>query len=356
MKAEPEDDEEGQVHEQVHPPERRDLDRRRDYYEPRSFNQPRRPSSPRREYRHTLPSQRIPSPARVPPSHPKQEEDRKLPPPSELLPVHTPEIKNEPMNQENATSVPVSAPPVTQDKGKGKEVVQLEDVAMAEPDVKLEAEPMTVDAPSHVSHVLAHISSQTSDNSTLEKGKGKWKFSDWTTSQTSSTVPSHLPSPIRSQVPEPSGQSVPALPHNMRPRAPSPISKVSSMLSDASVSTFAPLPPASNPVTPSPIVSEAVPASVPTTAAAAPKPPIPPSPYEVWTLPPSITTELEAARVRRAQLDKARMDAAAAARRALHELDMAQTDLRFAEGRRRVAADQLEQAKSGVLGTDYIRV
>ena len=44
----------------------------------------------------------------------------------------------------------------------------------------------------------------------------------------------------------------------------------------------------------------------------------------------------------------------AKSRRALHEVDMANIDLRMAQGRRKVASAQAEKAKQGTLGIDYI--
>ncbi len=44
---------------------------------------------------------------------------------------------------------------------------------------------------------------------------------------------------------------------------------------------------------------------------------------------------------------------AAAVRRSVHELELSSIDLRMAEQRRRVADEQLEQARAGSLGVDY---
>lgn len=44
-----------------------------------------------------------------------------------------------------------------------------------------------------------------------------------------------------------------------------------------------------------------------------------------------------------------------ATRRALHELDVATLDLRAAEFRRKATSAQLEKAKAGVLGVDYVK-
>jgi hypothetical protein len=41
-------------------------------------------------------------------------------------------------------------------------------------------------------------------------------------------------------------------------------------------------------------------------------------------------------------------------RRALGELDMAALDLRMAEARRKIADTQLEKAKQGMLGIDFV--
>lgn len=43
-----------------------------------------------------------------------------------------------------------------------------------------------------------------------------------------------------------------------------------------------------------------------------------------------------------------------ASRRALHELELAGLDLRAAQGRRGVAVSQLEYARNGVLGIDFV--
>ncbi|KAJ8454634.1 hypothetical protein ONZ51_g12917 [Trametes cubensis] len=73
---------------------------------------------------------------------------------------------------------------------------------------------------------------------------------------------------------------------------------------------------------------------------------------------PSVTAEIEAeiARVHahRMHLEAEYIQTAAAARRALHELDMSTLDLKMAEARRVIADRQLEKAQIGMLGIDYI--
>jgi len=44
----------------------------------------------------------------------------------------------------------------------------------------------------------------------------------------------------------------------------------------------------------------------------------------------------------------------AKSRRALHEVDTANVDLRMVEGRRKIASAQSEKAKQGTLGIDYV--
>lgn len=47
---------------------------------------------------------------------------------------------------------------------------------------------------------------------------------------------------------------------------------------------------------------------------------------------------------------------ARATRRAIHELDIATIDLHAAEQRRQIADTQLEHAKAGQLGIDYVQI
>ncbi|KAI0336405.1 hypothetical protein GY45DRAFT_396009 [Cubamyces sp. BRFM 1775] len=73
---------------------------------------------------------------------------------------------------------------------------------------------------------------------------------------------------------------------------------------------------------------------------------------------PSVTAEIEAeiARVHahRMHLETEYIQTAAAARRALHELEISTLDLKLAEARRGIADRQLEKAQIGMLGMDYI--
>jgi hypothetical protein len=56
----------------------------------------------------------------------------------------------------------------------------------------------------------------------------------------------------------------------------------------------------------------------------------------------------------RANLTSEHANIAKAARRALHELEMASLDLRAAENRRKLADNHVEKARLGVLGIDYL--
>ncbi|KAG6817090.1 hypothetical protein H0H87_012858 [Tephrocybe sp. NHM501043] len=85
---------------------------------------------------------------------------------------------------------------------------------------------------------------------------------------------------------------------------------------------------------------------------------IPPPIIPVVTLTASLTPDLDKEmanlQAHRARLASEYANFAKEARRALHELDMAAIDLRAAELRRKVADNQHNQAKSGVLGIDYV--
>jgi hypothetical protein len=70
----------------------------------------------------------------------------------------------------------------------------------------------------------------------------------------------------------------------------------------------------------------------------------------------SACVQLAAAKARRISIAADCAQATAASRRAVHELDMAVLDLRLAEQRRRIADDQLERAKNGALGIEYVPV
>lgn len=67
---------------------------------------------------------------------------------------------------------------------------------------------------------------------------------------------------------------------------------------------------------------------------------------------------MQLARLRAARMATAAAHAplARAARRAMHELELAKLDLRAAQGRRRVAVGQLECARVGALGVAYAGV
>lgn len=61
---------------------------------------------------------------------------------------------------------------------------------------------------------------------------------------------------------------------------------------------------------------------------------------------------MRSARATRTTEALAHVSLARAARRAVHELDLAQLDLNMAQERRKVAQAQLEKAKLGALGID----
>ncbi|OBZ75726.1 hypothetical protein A0H81_04436 [Grifola frondosa] len=73
---------------------------------------------------------------------------------------------------------------------------------------------------------------------------------------------------------------------------------------------------------------------------------------------PNASAEFEAeiARLRahRAHITSEYATIAKATRRALHELDMASIDLKMAERRRAIADAQVEKARAGALGVDYV--
>lgn len=64
-------------------------------------------------------------------------------------------------------------------------------------------------------------------------------------------------------------------------------------------------------------------------------------------------SQLARLRLSRLQLLTEHAPLARAARRAVHELELAALELRAAEGRRRAADGQLEKARAGVLGIEF---
>lgn len=72
------------------------------------------------------------------------------------------------------------------------------------------------------------------------------------------------------------------------------------------------------------------------------------------TLNPDLEAEIARAQAHRTQLTSEHTHIAKAARRALHELEMASLDLRAAESRRKLADSHMEKARLGVLGIDYL--
>ncbi|KAG6917800.1 hypothetical protein DXG01_001072 [Tephrocybe rancida] len=114
--------------------------------------------------------------------------------------------------------------------------------------------------------------------------------------------------------------------------------------------------------TPRPITPQAQsPASMedvqPTTALPQEAPKIPPPIQTTVKLPPSLTPDLDKEmgllQTHRARLASEYVNLAKETRRALHELDTATIDLRSAELRRKVADNQHEKARNGLLGIDY---
>lgn len=66
------------------------------------------------------------------------------------------------------------------------------------------------------------------------------------------------------------------------------------------------------------------------------------------------TTQIARVQAQRAHLTSEYTSISKAARRALHELEMASWDLRAAEDRRKLADSHVEKARLGVLGIDHL--
>jgi hypothetical protein len=161
--------------------------------------------------------------------------------------------------------------------------------------------------------------------------------------QTSSPI---VPAPPPPQLPQ-----LQQVQQTLSPIAPSPISKVSSTSSTLATTDSAPTAaaPATSATAPTTNTSTVIPPKP------IPKPPAPHPQYD-FVLPDAIAEALAAAKARRAALQTEHYSVAASARRALFELDMSGLDLRLAEQRRKIADEQLEKAKTGVLGVDYVRI